>query len=58
MFITIMLSFIKYRGQTFKNIPHLRKLARETYMCVSQVFLACLDVFQVFVLGETNVEVP
>lgn len=50
IFIDIMLSFINYRGKMFKNIQNLRKLALETCVCVSQVFLACLDVFEVFVL--------
>ena len=44
IFIGIMLSFMKLRGQTSKNIQDVQKLDLETCMCVSWVCLTCLKV--------------
>ena len=35
IFIGSMLSFVKFKGQTSKNMQHIRKLVIETCMCVS-----------------------
>ena len=52
MFLLIIFSFMKFGGQTsktFKSLPLKCSF-------VSCVCLACLDVFYVFILGETCME--
>lgn len=34
MFIGTLLNFMKFRGETFKNIQDIQKLALEAYMCI------------------------
>lgn len=53
----ILLIFLKFRGQTSKIVQEVRKIALETYMCVSWVSVAYIKVLRVIVLGENDVEV-
>ena len=51
----IMLGYMKLWGQTSLNVQDVRKLAHETWMCVS-CYQECLDVLNVIVLGKTYVQ--
>ena len=50
------MSFMKFGGQTSKNVQDVRKLTLETCMCVSWWCLACLDVLLAIILCKTDVE--
>ena len=54
MFLGSMFSFMKFGGQTSKNVHDIRKVYLEMTLCV----LACFAKFYVFYLDEIDVGGP
>ena len=54
MFTSSVLSFVKFGGQTFKNVHDVRKVCLETTLSV----FACFVEFYAFVFDETLVIGP